>query len=224
MFGAEALLRWKHSDLGLISPTEFIPVAERNGTIIDIGQWVLEQSIKTCSNWHKSGANHLSISVNVSPIQLLRPDFSHLIASLLNTYQLEGKWLILELTELILVESKQDFLGAIKQIRNLGVQIAIDDFGTGYSNLGYLQRIDATILKIDKRFVQGMLNSKNDRAIVETIINMAKIFKLKCVAEGVENKTLAMELKKMGADIGQGFYWSKPIQLNQFNARLLQTT
>ena len=220
IFGAEALLRWSHPTLGNISPVEFIPIAESNGVINELGEWVLETAIKACRNWHDLGYNDVSIAVNVSPIQFSQDNFDETVKQLLMKYRLGGQYLILELTESIFLEADKELLNRIHMITALGVRLAIDDFGTGYSNLAYLQKFDISILKIDRSFVSKMLNSKQDLAIVEAIIQMSKSLALLCLAEGVEERSELDTLASLFCEDGQGYFWSKPVPEQQFIALL----
>lgn len=218
--GAEALLRWQHPELGNVSPVEFIPIAERAGVIVELGYWVLEEAIKTCRNWHDLGYEGITMSVNVSPIQFAQEDFEERVRALLIKYRFNGKYLVLELTESMLIEGQNDLLGRLQMLRALGVSIAIDDFGTGYSNLAYLQKFDVSILKIDRSFISKMLKTKQDLAIVEAIITMSKSLNLVSVAEGIEHQSELDELIELGCTLGQGYYWMKPLPAEIFITHL----
>ncbi|WP_371194052.1 putative bifunctional diguanylate cyclase/phosphodiesterase [Glaciecola sp. SC05] len=207
----EALLRWTNPELGEVFPNEFIPVAEQSGSISDIGFWVLNEAVKTCKSWHDQGFAELSVAVNVSAIQFHRGHFEDKVKDVLIEHDLDGKYLILELTESLLFDVQNKLHDAIHAITDLGVQIAIDDFGTGYSNLGYLHKNDISILKIDMSFVRKILESPEDAAIVETIINISKSLGLIVVAEGVETEEVRAKLFDMGCTFGQGYFWSKPL-------------
>lgn len=219
--GAEALLRWQHPELGNVPPDEFIPIAEKSGAIIEMGEWVLNAAINACSQWHASGVNPISISVNVSTMQFKKGNFEQTVQKALSNHQLEGQYLILEITESMLLDIETDLTRSFNAIKAMGVRLAIDDFGTGYSNLGYLQKFDISMLKIDRSFVVKMNHSTQDLAIVEAIINMSKILNMEIVAEGIESQEEQKELLKLGCKIGQGYFWTKPIDNAAFSNYLL---
>ncbi len=216
IIAAEALIRWHHPELGEISPTEFIPIAEQSGFIGEIGYWVLREAVKTCKTWHQQGFSNLSVAVNVSAIQFHRESFEDKVKSVLQEFDLNGEYLILELTESVLFDMQSNFNSALQKITDLRVRIAIDDFGTGYSNLGYLHENDINILKIDRSFINKIFESQKDLAIVEMIINMAKTLGMKVVAEGVESEQQKVQLLNIGCTYGQGYFWSKPINSEDF--------
>lgn len=207
--GAEALLRWQHPQLGWVSPAEFVPLAERAGLIVDLGHWVLEEAVSQCKRWHQLGYN-LSVSVNVSAIQLRRGDFEKQVKQVLEQTGLAGRFLVLELTESLLLDVQPSLQICLQGLREQGVVLAIDDFGTGYCNLGYLQRFDVNMLKIDRSFVSKINQTKQDEAIVRAIIQMAHSLNLEIVAEGVETADVAEQLRQLGCEKGQGFFWSRP--------------
>ncbi len=210
IIGAEALLRWQHPQRGWISPADFIPLAERAGLIVELGRWVLESAISQCKRWHELGYNHLSVSVNVSAIQLRRGNFEQQVKAALGNAGLAGNCLVLELTESLLLDVQPSLQLCLQGLREHGVILAIDDFGTGYCNLGYLQRFDVNMLKIDRSFVSKINKSKQDEAIVRAIIQMAHSLNLEIVAEGIETAEVAEQLRRLGCEKGQGFYWSRP--------------
>ncbi|MBN7819434.1 putative bifunctional diguanylate cyclase/phosphodiesterase [Bowmanella yangjiangensis] len=217
----EALLRWDHPQIGRISPDVFIPLAERCGQIGVLGEWVLENAISQCVEWHKAGLPELSVAVNVSPMQLLSGRFARTLASLLEKYGLEGRFLLLELTESVFIEAKQELQQCLSTVQGLGVNLAIDDFGTGYSNLAYLKKFRVAQLKIDRSFVTNLLDSAENQAIVTAIVNMSHSLGLTTIAEGIEDKPTADFLTSLGCDKGQGFHWSAPLDAAQM-PRLLQ--
>ncbi len=221
--GAEALIRWHHPQRGWISPVDFIPLAERAGLIIELGRWVLETAVIQCKRWHEMGYKQLSISVNVSAIQLRRGDFEVQVQEALRQAGLPGTSLILELTESLLLDVQPSLQLCLQKLRQQGVILAIDDFGTGYCNLGYLQRFDVNMLKIDRSFVSKINHSNQDKAIVKAIIQMAHSLNLEVVAEGVESLDVAEQLRELECEKGQGFYWSRPCEALTF-LELLQTS
>lgn len=202
----EALLRWEHPGLGPVSPMEFVPVAEDTGLIIPIGEWVLREACQALSRMD----NGLSVSVNLSPRQLLHQDLPGVVRSALADADIRPEQLILELTESILVE-ESDFVGAtLAQLKEIGVRLALDDFGTGYSALGYLKRFPFDIVKVDRSFIHGLGTDDGDSAIVGAVLGMARALGLEVVAEGVETEQQLACLNELGADYAQGFYFAKP--------------
>jgi diguanylate cyclase len=213
--GAEALIRWQHPLKGMIPPDEFIGLSEETGLIIDIGEWVLIEACRQCAAWHAAGYN-LEIAVNLSPIQFTRGRLIRQVTKALAQAKLKAEFLELELTESLLIGDSDYVQSQIKQLRQQGVTFSIDDFGTGYSNLRYLSMFDLECLKIDKTFISRILESKQDENIVVAIINVAKSLGLKTVAEGIENKLVLERLKILGCDLGQGYFWTKPLSNEAF--------
>lgn len=217
--GAEALLRWKHPVRGMISPAQFIPIAEETGLILSIGQWVLETACRQAREWQLLGLNAGVMSVNVSQRQFNSPTF---IADVKKTLQLSGlspQYLNIEITESM--TSDVDYCQSIlHELRNIGTQVSIDDFGTGYSSLSYLSRFPLTHLKIDQTFVR---NLETDTVIVKAIIDLAKNLHLRVVAEGVETEEQALFLKQSGCDEAQGYLYSRPLPVEDIQ-KLLENT
>ncbi|GGO64404.1 putative bifunctional diguanylate cyclase/phosphodiesterase [Bowmanella pacifica] len=211
----EALLRWEHPQIGRISPEVFIPLAERCGQIGALGDWVLENAIRQCVEWHKAGLPELSVAVNVSPMQLLSGRFARTLEELLDKYGLEGRFLLLELTESTFLEAKTELQQCLSAVQGLGVNLAIDDFGTGYSNLAYLKKFRVAQLKIDRSFVTNLLDSVENQAIVTAIVTMSRSLGLTTIAEGIEDKPTADFLTRLGCDKGQGYHWSVPLEAAQ---------
>lgn len=211
--GFETLIRWDHPQKGLISPGIFIPIAEENGFIKEIGTWVLE---KACHDFYKLNQKFNSdyyLSVNISPEQFIDPDFFGTVKNILKKTGLKAKNLELEITERTTVENIGYTIEVLQKLNSLGVKTAIDDFGTGYSSLNYLKEFKIHTLKIDKSFIDNFIDNKNNRAIVKSIINLAHNLNLRVVAEGVESKKQAEKLKQAGCDIIQGYYYSYPAPL-----------
>jgi ammonium transporter, Amt family len=205
--GFEALIRWHHPKLGLISPAEFIPAAEETGMIVDLGRLILGQACIQATEWNRRRPDPLSISVNVSGLQLL-PGFADEVRRMLKNTGLERARLTLELTESILV--KPERAGAIlMELRELGVGLAIDNFGTGYSSLSYLRQFPATSVKIDRSFV-SRLDGNGDSGLVRSIIAIGKTLGLTTVAEGVETVEQLEALRELGCDRAQGFLFGRP--------------
>ncbi len=215
MRGVEALVRWQHPDKGLISPTEFIPVAEQSGLIVEIGEWILQQACKQTCHWIRSGMKDLVCAVNISPMQFLNFNFLNMVKTVLENTQLPPQHLELEITEGVLMHDVQRSTLILNALHAMGIKIAIDDFGTGYSSLSYLKSFSLDKLKIDKSFIDNITSSEADRAIVQTIINLAKNLQLKVIAEGVEDKKQLSILKQYGCDEIQGYLFSKPLYADE---------
>lgn len=214
--GVEALIRWDHPEQGFVSPGEFIPVAEETGQILQIGKWVLETACKQAKAWADQGTP-LCISVNVSMLQLRDYEFCELVSSMLQKYQLESSLIQLELVESMLMDSMDDNSQKMQILRDLGVTIAIDDFGTGYSSMAYLSQLPLDVLKIDKSFIDLLLDDENPVAIVEATIALAHALELKVVAEGVEQEVQVKMLSDLGCDEIQGYYYSRPLNVDDFD-------
>jgi len=206
--GFEALLRWKHPELGDISPARFIPQAERNGVIVPLGLWVLRTACQQVKTWREAGMPaHLRVSVNVSPVQLRRSGFADQVRQALSDSALQPGALELELTESMLMDEVGDSSRTLNTLVDMGVELAIDDFGTGYSNLGYLRRFQIGRLKIDRSFVSRLGGTAHDEAIVRAVVQMAQSLGLHTVAEGVETEPQREHLQRLGCDQAQGFLW-----------------
>lgn len=211
IIGMEALLRWRHPDLGMIGPDRFIPLAEENGFIIKLGEWVLRTACFQNAAWIKNGMPPVRIAVNISGRQFIEPDFLDQVSAALADSGLPAALLELELTESMLVSDEQQSLQRLRQLKQMGIQLAIDDFGTGYSSLSYLKHFPLDRLKVDKSFVNDILTDPDDAAITEAIIAMAHSLKLKVIAEGVETLEQLAFLEDRGCDEIQGYYLSKPL-------------
>lgn len=212
----EALIRWRHPDLGLIPPDKFIHVAEANGMIVSIGEWVLRTACFHARSWHDRG-NRIPVAVNVSAVQFRQAGFCDLVKDVLDQSGLDPEFLELEITESLLLateDMRHDVLGRLK---TLGVKLAIDDFGTGFSSLSYLKQLPVSKLKIDRSFVRDLQHNANDEAITAAIIQMAKCLNLKVTAEGVENESQLRVLREHGCDDVQGFLFSKPLRPDQMD-------
>ena len=223
VLGAEALIRWSDTELGEVSPAEFIPVAEDSGFIIAIGDWVLHQAVAQAADWHARGLT-LLVSVNVSALQFQQPGFVEGVALALRNAGLPAHWLELELTESMLVHDAADALARLHALAELGVKLAIDDFGTGYSSLSYLKRLPVHRLKIDRSFVDGLPDDQSDIGLVHAIINMGRALHLQIIAEGVETEAQRRFLKKAGCDQFQGFLFARALDPEGFEARLKEVS
>jgi diguanylate cyclase (GGDEF)-like protein len=210
--GFEALVRWNHPRRGLVSPADFIPVAEETGLIVPIGQWVLNEACAHVRQWQLDSPSHraLSLSVNLSARQVAQPDLLDRIKEALATSKLNPHCLKLEITESVVMENAEAAALMFKQLRALGVQLSIDDFGTGYSSLSYLHRFPLNYLKIDRSFVTR-LTTDNDNAIVKTISTLARNLGMEVIAEGIETEEQHQQLKMLGCEYGQGYLFSRPV-------------
>jgi diguanylate cyclase (GGDEF)-like protein/PAS domain S-box-containing protein len=216
MSGVEALVRWRHPELGLVPPADFIPLAENMGLISDIGEWVLKAACRQCKSWHDMGLPPVRIAVNVSALQFRETDVPAVVRNALDETGLSPHYLELELTETVLMQRVEEVAQVLRELRAMGVRISIDDFGTGYSSLSYLKRMPIDALKIDRSFVHDITADGADHngegaQIVSTIINLAHNLKLKAVAEGVETQEQAEFLRSKGCDEIQGFLISRPV-------------
>ncbi|HEX6728472.1 MAG TPA: bifunctional diguanylate cyclase/phosphodiesterase [Pyrinomonadaceae bacterium] len=210
--GFEALLRWNHPRRGLISPADFVPVAEETGMIVAIGQWVLEEACRKVKEWQTKSPSHraLSLSVNLSARQVAQPDLIEQIKNALLNSKLNPHHLKLEITESVVMGNTETATMMFKQLRALGVQLSIDDFGTGYSSLSYLHRFPLNYLKIDRSFVDRMTTDGDD-AIVKTIATLARNLGMEVIAEGIETEEQHKLLKDLGCEYGQGYLFSRPV-------------
>jgi len=213
--GMEALVRWKHPEMGMIPPIQFIPVAETTGLIIPIGEWVLRCACKQAVEWQK---NHkpLVISVNLSARQFLQQDLVSIVKNVLDETGLESKYLELEITESLGMKNPEQTLKTLTDLKAMGIKIAIDDFGTGYSSLSYLKRFPIDTLKIDRSFVMDMPEDQSDAEIVKTIIALARSLDLSVIAEGVEKDSQAKYLLENGCEKMQGYLFSPPVPAPEF--------
>jgi diguanylate cyclase (GGDEF)-like protein len=215
--GFEALSRWKHPTRGPIDPGEFIPVAEEAGLIVPLGRWALDTALATLAAWDKDegGPVPLSMSVNVSAIQLARDDVPGMIAAALATHAIAGERLIIELTESAIVQDPDRATRALQALKKLKVRVAMDDFGTGYSSLSYLRRLPIDNLKIDRSFVSGMLADRDKVAIVRAVLSLADALSMTTTAEGVETIELSQTLAALGCSHGQGYFYSMPLPADE---------
>ncbi|AUH51912.1 diguanylate cyclase [Chromobacterium sp. ATCC 53434] len=212
--GVEALMRWRNEGEQIVSPVDFIPLAEETGLILPLGRFVLRQACLDAKSWHDAG-RPLRIAVNVSAVQITEDDFSDAVRSILAETGLDPQWLELEITEGVLAQNIEQTMRVLSELKALGVLISIDDFGTGYSSLAYLKQFPIDVLKIDQSFVHDMLDNRSNFAIVAAIINMAEGLGLRLVAEGVETPEQEAALVNMGCSIMQGYLYSRPLPLAQ---------
>ena len=217
IIGCEALIRWFHPIEGLISPAEFIPIAEETGLILPIGKWVLETACKQLKDWKLTNKSHITVSVNVSAKQFKQNDFVESVLSLVYEYDIDSTKLRLELTEGMLIDNHSDIILKIERLKRHGITFSLDDFGTGYSSLNYLAKLPLDELKIDQSFVREMMVDPNNAVIVKTIISLAQSLGLSVIAEGVESIDQQNFLAEHGCNLYQGYFYSKPIPINELN-------
>lgn len=222
VIGTEALIRWERAEVGIVSPAEFIPLAEETGLIIPIGEWVLRTACAQNKTWQSAGLPPIRVAVNLSASQFHRQDLPQTIAGTLDEIGLDPKYLGLELTESIIMRNAEATAVALRQLNALGMEISVDDFGTGYSSLSYLKRFPVTTLKIDRSFVRDVTTDADDKAIVSAIITLAHSLKLKVVAEAVETEEQLRFLRSLGCDQMQGYLFSKPLTVEGMTRLLTQ--
>ncbi|MDO8345690.1 MAG: EAL domain-containing protein [Cellvibrio sp.] len=220
--GAEALLRWNHPTKGMVSPVDFIPVLETSGMIIDVGQWVLETACKTLVKWDAAGLWRpgMRMSINISPRQFRRAAFVDDVIATLAKYPIPTASLDMEITEGIVIQRVDDAIQTMTTLSERGISFSLDDFGTGYSSISYLKRLPVSTLKIDKSFVRDIIDDRNDRVLVETIITMGRLLDMELVAEGVEQAEQLAILKSFGCDFYQGYLSSQAVPLADFEVIL----
>lgn len=223
VIGVEALIRWIHPERGFIPPDQFIPLAEQNGSIISIGEWVLDQACQQLREWHDQGFTELRMAVNLSTVQLHHSELPRLVSNLMQRHRLPGKSLELEVTETGLLEDITAAARHLHSLRRSGALIAIDDFGTGYSSLSYLRSLPLDKIKIDKSFVQDLLEDEEDATIVRAIIQLAKSLNMQVIAEGVETLEQEAYIIEHGCNEGQGYLYSKPLPAKELTLYLKQT-
>jgi diguanylate cyclase (GGDEF)-like protein/PAS domain S-box-containing protein len=217
--GVEALLRWERRDLGSVGPAEFIPVAEETGLILPLGRWVLEQACRQAAAWNAiATSGPITMSVNVSGRQLQQPAFAAEVAEVLASTGLAPELLTLELTESVLMQDAEAATAVLVELKRLGVRLAIDDFGTGYSSLNYLRRFPIDELKIDRSFVASLDDGPTQSAVVLSILRLSETLHLKTVAEGIEEPSQLAALRDLGADLGQGFLFARPLGVDGVTA------
>lgn len=210
--GVEALLRWRHPELGLLSPDRFIPVAEETGLISPIGKWVLETACAQQMEWRAQGLEPFSVAVNLSPRQLYDDHLLDHITGALEASGMAAEWLELEITESMVMQDAGGAMTALHAIKEMGARLAIDDFGTGYSSLSLVKQMPLDAIKIDRSFINDLLTDANDRAIAEAVISLAKALRLRVIAEGVETEAQETFLREHGCQEMQGYLFSRPLE------------
>src|SRR6202521_1942932 len=220
--GAEALIRWLHPNRGLVSPLQFIPIAEESGHILLIGQWVLREACRQAQDWIDSGLHATPVAVNVSSLEFRSEGFLESLRAILKDTRLDPRYLELELTESVLMQHAESSASMLDALKSIGVRLAVDDFGTGYSSLSYLKKFPIDSLKIDQSFVRDIATDTDDATIVSAVITMSKSLRQCVIAEGVETEEQIKFLQAHSCDEAQGYYFSKPVVAHQF-AKLLET-
>ena len=221
--GFEALLRWNNSELGKISPSEFIPVAEKSGLIIPMGDWIIRTVYLQNNLWKSKGYIYDTIAVNLSAVQLQNDKFEENLKRIISETKVNARFVELEITESILMKDFEKSVKLLTEIRSLGINIALDDFGTGYSSLSYLKQLPINTLKIDKSFIDNIATNEREKAIVDGIIQLAQKIALDVIAEGVEAKEQIVLLKNMGCNQIQGYYFSRPLPPDEIEEKFLKT-
>lgn len=222
LVGMEALVRWRHPSLGLLYPSEFVPLAEDSGLIIALGDWVMRTACSQNMAWQDKGLAPMRLSVNFSARQFQQPSFIASVAEILKETNLDPRWLELELTESSIMKEPEQAIEKLHELKLMGIKVAIDDFGTGYSSLNYLKRFPIDTLKIDKTFVSDVCKDPHDTAIVRAIINLGHALDLTVIAEGVETQEQLQYLSSLGCDVVQGFLFSKSLTAAAFEELLIE--
>jgi diguanylate cyclase (GGDEF)-like protein/PAS domain S-box-containing protein len=223
IFAVEALIRWNHPSMGLVSPANFIPLAEETGLIVQIGDWVLREACRQNKAWQDAGLTPVNVSVNVSARQFKERNFTDAVAAALRESELDAKYLELELTESLIMQDVELALATMEALEGLGVQLSIDDFGTGYSSLSALKTFPVARLKIDRAFIKELPKNENDKAIAKAVISLGQKLNLRVIAEGVETDEQIAFLRKNNCDEIQGYYFSKPIEASEIADSLKRT-
>jgi EAL domain-containing protein (putative c-di-GMP-specific phosphodiesterase class I) len=211
VFAVEALIRWNHPALGVVSPDKFIPIAEDTGLIVPIGDWVLHEACRQNKAWQDAGMRPMTVSVNVSARQFRETDLVQRVAHSLAVSGLRAEYLELELTESLIMQDVEAAVATMKELQGLGVRLSIDDFGTGYSSLAVLKSFPVARLKIDKSFITHLATSENDRAVTAAVISLGQKLNLRVIAEGVETEEQIAFLRENNCDEMQGYHFSRPV-------------
>jgi diguanylate cyclase (GGDEF)-like protein/PAS domain S-box-containing protein len=222
LVGMEALVRWRHPSLGILPPSEFVPLAEDSGLIIALGEWVMRDACLQNKAWQDKGLAPMRLSVNFSARQFQQPGFIAMVAQILKETNLDPRWLELELTESSIMKEPEQAIEKLHELKLMGIRVAIDDFGTGYSSLNYLKRFPIDTLKIDKSFVSDVCKDPHDTAIVRAIITLGHALDLTVIAEGVETHEQLQYLTSLGCDVVQGFLFSKSLSVRAFEELLCE--
>jgi diguanylate cyclase (GGDEF)-like protein/PAS domain S-box-containing protein len=218
--GAEALIRWRQPERGIVYPQDFIPIAEQCGYIVPIGRWVLREACRQRRRWLDAHLAAIPIAINISAVELRSSNFVAHVREILQETRLEPQYLEFELTETAFMQDPQPTITVLRALKDMGIQLTLDDFGTGYSSLSYLKRFPIDSLKIDKSFVHGLCTDSDDSKLVSAVINLGRSFHLQVVAEGVETREQFLALQAQDCAEGQGYYFHRPIPADEF-AKLL---
>jgi EAL domain-containing protein (putative c-di-GMP-specific phosphodiesterase class I) len=213
-------VRWQHPELGLVAPSDFIPLAEATGLISQIGLEVLRTACRQNKYWQTAGLPPLRLAVNLSPHQFQQPELLMTIESSLRDAKLDPSYLGVEITESSVMQDREGAIATLRALRGMGVSVAIDDFGTGYCSLGYLKHLPVDTLKIDRSFLHDMVEDQNDAAIVRAIVTLGHSLNLKVTAEGVETEEQLLLLRRLECDQGQGYLYWRPLQSEAFEMLL----
>ena len=218
--GVEALIRWREKDGNLVSPDTFIPVAEKNGTIVSIGKWAVEESIRQYSLWRTQFGFPFIMSINISALQYKKEDFVDFLLGVLNKYKVRPSEIELEITESVLIDDFEAVSEKLKLLRGYGIRISLDDFGTGFSSLSYLKKLPIDTLKIDKSFIDTVLTDHSTQVITESILNMVKALGFESIAEGVEEEPQYHYLRSVGCDVIQGYLFGRPLPADELESHI----
>jgi predicted signal transduction protein with EAL and GGDEF domain len=221
LVGAEALVRWEHPVRGLLSPGQFVPVAESSDLILELGDWIISDVCRQLAAWHSAGLPQVTVAINLAARHFRRPALSEHINSLLQAYGLSPEVLELELTESTLVDRGPSTLANLRDLQKLGVRVSLDDFGTGYSCLSYLKQLPLSALKIDQSFIKDLATDSGYRRLAGTVIELGHMLGLDVVAEGVETEEQCRILVEEGCELGQGYLFGHPVPAKEFAARWL---
>jgi EAL domain-containing protein (putative c-di-GMP-specific phosphodiesterase class I) len=215
VFAVEALIRWRHPTLGMVSPDKFIPLAEETGLIVTIGDWALREACRQNKAWQDAGMARITVCVNVSARQFAEKDWVARVAESLKQSGMEACYLELELTESLVMQDLQGAIATMKELRALGVHLSIDDFGTGYSSLASLKTFPVARLKIDKTFITDLMNDESDRAVTSAVISLGQKLNMRVIAEGVETEGQMTFLRENNCDEMQGYLFSRPVPADE---------
>jgi EAL domain-containing protein (putative c-di-GMP-specific phosphodiesterase class I) len=221
--GAEALLRWKHPQRGLVPPDTFIPLLEESRLIVATGRWILEEACTSAARWHRQG-HEIDISVNVSARQLEHDGFADDVATITREVKLDPRFLVLEVTENTLMRDPDMSSERLRELKRLGVKIAVDDFGTGYSSLAHIRRFPVDVLKIDRSFIAAMGRSEEGETLARVLVQFGKLLGVTTVAKGIEDQLQFARLRREQLDRGQGYLLSQPLEAPEFEAALAEAS
>ncbi|MCC0178644.1 EAL domain-containing protein [Waterburya agarophytonicola K14] len=226
LIGFEALVRWQHPERGIVSPDNFIPLAEETGLIVALGQWVMDQACQQLKIWQDKlpPATSLTMSINVAGEQLHDRNFLQIVDRIIDRTQVDSQYLKFEITESMLIEDTEQLIEVMHQIKNRQIQLSLDDFGTGYSSLSYLPQFPIDVLKIDRSFVNAMNVERQNLEIIKTIITLAQVLNMKIIAEGIETDVQATTLNSLNVEFGQGFLFSQPLTAEQAETIVIELT